>query len=154
MTTITLSEIKAAQDRVAEMIAAFEAAAAASTQPTMLIVREASIELQAGETYAGLVLDEEGIASHHLILLSGDADDVSWEAAKEWAEKAGGELPTRREQSLLFANCKGKFSSAWHWSSEQYSASDAWCQVFSDGYQNYDNKSAELRARAVRRFAA
>ncbi|ENZ74954.1 hypothetical protein OR214_05117, partial [Ralstonia pickettii OR214] len=28
----------------------------------------------------------------------------------------------------------------------------AWCQVFSGGYQDYDHKYGELRARAVRRL--
>lgn len=151
MPTVTLSEIKAAQHRVAEMIAAFESAAKASS--TMLIVREAAIELQPGETYAGLLLDDAGTPSHHIILLPGQVTG-DWEEAKAWAQKAGGELPTRREQSLLFANCKGKFEAAWYWSSEQFSASLAWVQYFNYGTQDDNGKSAELRARAVRRFAA
>jgi hypothetical protein len=37
-----------------------------------------------------------------------------------------------------------------YWSSTQSSDSDAWCQLFNNGFQSYFGKSAELRARAVR----
>ncbi len=45
------------------------------------------------------------------------------------------------------------FDTAWHWSSTQYVAgpSDAWCQHFGYGDQDYDGVSSALRARAVRR---
>ncbi len=111
--------------------------------------------LSAGEVYAGVILGKDGAPDHHLILLPGSAEDVPWEKAKEWAASVGGELPTRREQALLFANVREEFESAWYWSSEQdagYSGY-AWSQGFSDGYQHYDRKSNELRARAVRRLA-
>ena len=156
MTTITLSEIKAAQDRVAALIAQYEAeAAAASVAKTVLyVVPEAQIELQPGEVYVGLILGSDEEPSYHLILLPGQATDVTWEDAKAWAAKAGGELPTRREQRMLIANAKQHFEEEWYWSSEQYSARRAWIQFFYDGSQSSSVKSAELRARAVRRFNA
>jgi hypothetical protein len=110
--------------------------------------------LQPGETYAGLILGQNGAQDHHLFLLPGEAESVDWEAAKKWATKQGGELPTRREQSVLFANCKDQFQPTWYWSGEQHAstASFAWCQYFTNGGQNYYPTDFTLRARAVRRL--
>ena len=112
--------------------------------------------LKAGELYAGLILGQNGEPDHHLVLLPGEAEEVSWAAAKKFAAGAGGELPTRREQSLLFANLKSEFQPRWYWSSEQHAGYTgcAWSQYFYSGFQdNYGVKSASLRARAVRRLA-
>ena len=108
--------------------------------------------LKKGEQLAGIVFDGE--AWHLVVLLPGELKKGTWKGAVAWAKKQGGELPTRREQSLLFANLKDSFESAWYWSSEQ-SASDAesaWGQYFFNGLQDYTLKSVELRARAVRRL--
>jgi hypothetical protein len=111
--------------------------------------------LKQGEIYAGLLLGVEGQPDHHLILLPGEAGSVTWEEAKKFAAKAGGGLPTRREQALLFANLQREFKSDWYWSGEQHAAlaGYAWVQDFSYGGQLSSSKSARLRARAVRRFA-
>jgi len=47
------------------------------------------------------------------------------------------------------------FADEWYWSSTQHAAvvDGAWSQVFDDGSQDNYDKSANLRARAVRRFA-
>ena len=110
--------------------------------------------LKAGEHYAGIILGKDGEPDHHLILLPGEADSVTWEKAKEFAAKVGGELPTRREQSLLFANIKEQFQPRWYWSGEQHvSLSDyAWSQYFDNGYQGTSHKGSNYRARAVRRL--
>ncbi|CAN7739893.1 DUF1566 domain-containing protein [Duganella sp. LjRoot269] len=110
--------------------------------------------LREGETYAGLLLGKDGAPDIHLILLAGVAMDVSWDAAKKFAEAAGGELPTRREQALLFANLKEEFEPRWYWSDEQHASdpSYAWGQYFYDGFQFYGHRSDEGRARAVRRL--
>ena len=109
--------------------------------------------LAEGETYAGLILNEDGSPSHHLILLPGDKS-LTWEKAKAFAEKAGGELPTRQEQALLFANCKKQFKADWYWSGEAYASASgyAWCQTFGTGSQTSRYISFQLRARAVRRL--
>ena len=106
------------------------------------------------EQYAGVVIGADGLPSHHLVLLAASTSDVSWPDAKAWAEKVGGELPTRQEQALLFANLKGQFEPRAYWSSEQHAANAdcAWYQYFYDGYQGNYDKSASLRARAVRRL--
>ena len=109
--------------------------------------------LAAGEIYAGIVLNEEGAPSHHLILLPGDNDAANWQAQIDWAKLIGGELPTRREQSLLYANCKQHFEQDGYWSGEEYSAGSAWCQCFGyGGFQGITHDDTELRARAVRRL--
>lgn len=48
-------------------------------------------ELAEGEIYAGILI-KDGVPSHHVILLPGDAESVTWAAAVEWAESIGGEL--------------------------------------------------------------
>lgn len=110
--------------------------------------------LQPGEIYAGIILGKADQPDHHLILLPGEAESVTWENAKKFAKKAGGELPTRREQSLLFANLKEEFKPNYYWSGEQHAEhSDfAWYQFFGDGHQRNDPTSRQLRARAVRRL--
>jgi hypothetical protein len=119
---------------------------------TVLSLPGIEITLAPGERYAGLLLDEAGKPSHHLVLLPGEFEDVTWDAAKSAAEKAGGELPSRREQSLLFANLKSEFKAAWYWSSEQASSYGAWHQVFYSGGQYHSGKKFEGRARLVRRL--
>jgi len=148
MTTITLESIQAEQARVNSMIDAFVKQARAHDYR----IPEACIELRPGERYAGIVLDDDGEPSHHLIHLPGDSDRASWADQKAWAESIGGELPTRREQSLLFANLCG-FEAAAYWSAETYAedSSYAWYQYFDDGYQGNFRKGEELRAVAVRR---
>jgi hypothetical protein len=148
--SITLESIKAEHNKVAEMIAAFEAQTA-----TAYHFPEATIDLRPGEHYAGIIIGQDGEPSHHVILMAGQpTDGLNWQAATDWAKRIDGELPTRREQALLYANCKEQFEGAWYWSSEQHAADSdyAWCQHVGYGGQDYYDKSAELRARAVRRL--
>ena len=114
----------------------------------------AEISLADGEHYAGLALKPDGTPSHHLILLPGEGEDLQWSAAVEWAEKAGGALPSRQEQALLYANLKDQFKPEWYWSGEEEDGSYAWSQGFLYGSQYDCRKYYELRARAVRRLAA
>jgi hypothetical protein len=146
---VTIESIKAAHETVAAMIAQFE------TQRSRTITIAAyEIRLAEGEHYAGMIRGDAGMVSHHLILLPGDVDDVSWDQAQAWAEKRGATLPTRREQHLLIANLKDQFEPRWYWSCEQHASepSGAWLQNFSNGNQNGLHKSYEGRARAVRRL--
>lgn len=108
-----------------------------------------------GEIYAGLVLGKNGEPDHHVFLLAAKPVKVfKWQAALDWAKEAGGDLPTRNEQSLLFANLSEQFDRAWYWSNTQNSGYTdyAWVQDFSDGNQYELRKSNEYRARAVRRI--
>lgn len=150
--TITFEQIAAKQNELAEMISKF------STQiaPPTVVRFTADVALAPGETYAGVILGSEGLPRHHLILLPGDAEDLEWEEAKAWAIEAGGELPTRQEQALLYANCKAQFQPTWYWSSEAHdtNGSYAWVQLFYNGDQLGNLKDHTLRARAVRRLTA
>ncbi|VWD20339.1 DUF1566 domain-containing protein [Burkholderia contaminans] len=147
--TITLEALKAEHTKFGEMIAAFEKQAAIEYR-----VAGVTITLAPGERYAGLMLGENGDADYHLILLPGEAEEIEWADAGEWAEEQGGTLPTRREQSLLFANLKGEFEPSWYWSSERHESTSgwAWCQGFGNGTQGYHRQGSKFRARAVRRF--
>jgi hypothetical protein len=106
-----------------------------------------------GEIYAGLLLGKDGEPDQHIFLLPGQVTDVTWSDAKKFAEKAGGMLPTRREQALLYANLPEQFDKRWYWSCEQPAGYPdcAWVQGFSIGRQSYGLKSDQYRARAVRR---
>lgn len=148
---ITLEQIQEAQSKVNEMIDAFVAQDRAQ-QTVEYAATEASLELAPGERYAGIVLDDDGEPSHHLILLPGDSNRASWADQKAWAESIGGELPTQLEQSLLFAKLRG-FKAVLYWSAETNARdpSYAWCQRFTNGGQHTTYKSEKLRAVAVRR---
>lgn len=145
---ITLEQIQEAQSRVNRMIEEFYK----QKKPVEYVVTGASLKLAPGERYAGIVLNGDGSPSHHLILLPGYSDHASWADQMTWAESIGGELPTRREQSLLFANLRG-FEADVYWSAETHAedSSCAWYQGFGYGGQDDYPKSAELRAVAVRR---
>ena len=148
--TITLERIEAEHSRIAALIEEFKK----QPRATEVQLAAVTIPLAAGERLAGQILNEDGTLSHYLILLPGQADDVNWNAAREWAIEQGGELPTRREQSLLFANLKGEFEDRYYWSGEQHEENSgwAWYQYFLDGYQFFNYQNYEFRARAVRRF--
>jgi hypothetical protein len=143
----SIEELKAEHARLAERIAALE-----SKQTKRIIFPAFRIDLSEGEKYAGWVVGKGSEAGYPLILIPGETEDINWEDAKKWAAKQGGKLPTRREQSLLFANLKEEFQSAWYWSGEQYlDERYAWYQHFSSCGQGTSFTDHYLRARAVRR---
>ncbi|WP_186200619.1 DUF1566 domain-containing protein [Burkholderia gladioli] len=148
--TITLASIEAEHARISALIEQFKKQPA----PTELRIPAVTIPLAAGERLAGAILNDDGTIAHYTILLPGDVDDVAWSAAKDWAAQQGGELPTRREQSLLFTNLRDEFESAWYWSAEAHESNSgwAWYQDFDTGGQNGSRQGNEFRARAVRRF--
>ena len=111
--------------------------------------------LNSGEIYAGLILGKGDEPDYHLVLLPGrDNKTFTWQAAVATAQAAGGLLPTRRELSLLFANCREHFEPSWYWSSESHEgdAAWAWSQYFINGGQYDSRKDFSLRAVAVRRL--
>jgi hypothetical protein len=107
-----------------------------------------------GETYAGLILGKNGEKDYHAFLLPAKAEKVTFAEAQELAKKAGGDLPTRREQPLLFANCKEEFEPYWYWSGERHASVSgyAWYQYFDYGTQGYSLTYYQGRARFVRRL--
>lgn len=149
--SITLEAIEAEQSKIAAMIAAFKTQAESKQA---FVFPETTIALAQGEEYAGLILGKDGEPSYHLVLLPGDAEDIKWQDAIAWAKGQGGELPTRREQSLLFTNLQEHFKGTWYWSAQERESNTdyAWYQLFNYGTQSYDPKRYVLRARAVRRL--
>ena len=111
--------------------------------------------LKPGELYAGIVLGKDGAPDHHLFLLPAKTEALTWDKAIKWAENAGGSLPTRQEQAILYGNLKHEFEPRWYWSCEQHAGNSdyAWMQNFYNGGQNLNRKSLEFRARAVRRLS-
>ena len=155
MTTITLESIKAEQTKLAFMINELEAQTAAKRE--QIHFPEVLIDLNHGEHYAGLIVGKDGEPSYYLVLLPGEAEEVTFAHAKEWAAQQGEEyeasLPTRREQALLYTNLNEEFKPAWYWSGEDdASAGWAWFQTFITGNQGSNLQGTQLRARAVRRL--
>jgi hypothetical protein len=124
----------------------------AAIRPQLAAIRP---QLAKGEKWAGIALGEDEKDATHVILLPGELEQATFEEANAWAKKNVGSLPTRQEQALLFANLEKEFQGTWYWSGTPDAGDDAyaWGQDFNDGGQNYDRKSAKLRARAVRRVA-
>ena len=116
--------------------------------------KDVKASLKEGEAYAGLILGKDGKPDHHLVLLPGEAQEVSWSAAREWASGVGGELPTRRELALLYANLREAFERVWYWSVEtqEPKAHLVWGQNFTSGIQTMYGRPFRGRARAVRRL--
>ena len=133
--TITLEAIKAEQDKVAAMIAAFEAKAKAEPAYPITV---ALPTLNPGERYLGAIISADGSKRHHVILLPGEIEDANWNKSMEWAAGLGGDLPDRVEQALLFACMKDAFKPNWYWSNTQHASDSdyAWSQCFDYGSQD------------------
>lgn len=107
--------------------------------------------LAAGEIHVATI-HIPGQQAYHLILLPGEVESGTHEAAAEWAASIGGELPNRYEQALLFAHHRNQFQYDWYWSAARHGSTlYAWEQGFGNGHQGITHRSAWLRARAVRR---
>jgi len=109
-------------------------------------------ELKEGEIYAGAIINPDG-TGNHVILLAGDHEKTTWQAAMDWAKEQGGELPNRVEISLLFNQSKSEFEEDWYWTNETHAHDTewAWCKNFVNGRQIGTLKNIKLRARTVRR---
>lgn len=114
-------------------------------------------KLNEGEIYAGISRDPDTGAWHHLVLLPATTDKgLTWGEAIEWAKSVGGELPTRFESALLYANARDQIieQNYWYyWAStpRAFEPSRAWFQNFGNGHQIDDLKDYLCKARAVRR---
>ena len=113
------------------------------------------IDIAEGEHYAGLSRDHDTGAWHHVVLLPATTDkDLTWQQAIDWAKSVGGELPTRFESALLYANLRDKLNrDEWHWTATPFASDErfAWLQLFHDGFQDFNLKGGYYRAVAVRR---
>lgn len=148
--SITLEEIKGAQQKVAEMIAAFEKQAAFENAFPITVPAP---NLLSGEKYVCSIIEPNG-AKYHLTLLEGDNDGTDQDSQLEWAAKQGGDLPDLTEQALLRKYLPNEFQQCAYWSKEKHKTESGWAWYTNFGYgsQNYDDTSSKLRGRAVRRL--
>ena len=104
-----------------------------------------------GGTYIGLTTAKDG-SNYAVVLRPARTEDLTWQAAMDWAKKQGGELPTRPVAALLYANAKAQLSDGWHWTNEtdEDDSSFAWNCNFYHGSQLYHHKSYEASVVAVR----
>ena len=87
-------------------------------------------------------------------------DKYSWDAAKKACQNlvqngySDWYLPSKDDLKRLHLakNTLGGFVDYYYWSSTEYSAEDAWVQIFYVGYQYYFIKSVGWCVRAVRAF--
>jgi len=152
MSQVTLEAVQAKQSELAAMIQQLLTPAAIATT---IEIEGVTVELQPGEHYSGVVVDEDGDIEHHLVLMAPrPSSKLNWQEAMDWADSVGGSLPSLQEQALLFANCKPHLKPEWHWSSQTHEgdASYAWHCGFDDGDQSINHKSYEGSAVCVRRF--
>lgn len=83
-----------------------------------------------------------------------DAPEImTWDEAKEHAQKEGKRLPSQRELMLMFVHQErlnsalkeheGKaWERGWYWSSSEYSSTNAWEVYASNGSVNHTNKGS------------
>lgn len=120
-----------------------------------IATRFPDIDIADGEHYAGLSRDHATGAWYHLVLLPGMPEkNLKWQEAIDWAKSVGGELPTRFDSALLYANLRDKLDlDNWHWTATPYAGDEryAWMQTFHRGNQSYGRKGDVYRAVAVRR---
>jgi hypothetical protein len=147
--TEDIAAIKAAHAALGERIAKLEASTA---EPAFFEYQGKRIQLATGEIYVGTIITRHD--GYHLILLPGQVESENWARAMMWAKSVGGELPNRIESAILFATLKDQFEDTWYWASEELVSGSvfAWGQSFEVGYQCYNHKSLNRRARAIRRL--
>lgn len=97
--------------------------------------------------YIGDVEDKPVIVDLHDV-----PKTMTWDEAKEYAQKEGKRLPSQRELMLMFVHQKKlnsalekhegePWESGWYWSSSEYSSYYAWGVYASNGDVGWSNKS-------------
>ncbi len=150
MTAVTLEQIQSEHDRIGALIEKFKT----QSVSTEYRVEAATIPLAAGERLAGAIFKEDGTLDYYLIKLPGEANNLEWAEAQDYAAGRGAVVPTLRELALMRVNLRDAFENEAYWSCEAHESNSAcaWYQLFDNGYQDLTRKSAALRAVAVRRF--
>lgn len=78
---------------------------------------------------------------------------MTWDEAKEYAQKEGKRLPSQRELMLMFAQQEklnaaleeheGKaWERGWYWSSSEYTYNNAWYVYANNGFVDWSGKSS------------
>ena len=123
------------------------------TDPTAY--NEAVVWGSPGQDMTDACSEYDGFANTVALMRSEHSHPAAeWAADLEIGELCDFYLPSRRELRLMWTNVPELFVDGWYWSSTQYAPTpyDAWFQYFNDGGQYHGLKSAEGRARAVRRL--
>jgi hypothetical protein len=104
-----------------------------------------------GGIFVGVITQPDGTHSA-VALLPDHAEDVTWQAAKDWAAGLNAQLPTRPMAALISTNTQDRPQEGWHWTGEEVKgfASFAWGCGFSSGGQFITHESYEGSAVAVR----
>ncbi|MDI9234347.1 hypothetical protein [Limnohabitans lacus] len=104
-----------------------------------------------GGIFVGVITQPDDTHSA-VTLLPDRAQDLAWQAAKDWAESLNAQMPTRPMAALIFANTQDRPQTGWHWTNEEHKdhASCAWYCYFDYGSQINFHKSYEGSAVAVR----
>ena len=155
MSQVAFEAIQAKRDQVVAHVAELDKLIESfKATPPVRISLDMNVPLQPGEMYVGLILHKGLREGHHIILLPDDHDASNWPDAKKWAASIGGDLPSRPEQALLFADFRSEFKKEAYWSNTAYEHASgyAWYQYFYFGNQGLCNVGLKLRARAVRRL--
>jgi len=76
-------------------------------------------------------------------------ETMTWEESKEWCEKQGGRLPTKKELAQAYKDKVEGFKKAYYWSSTEYSTSYGWRQSFDTGARNISGKYNTYYVRCV-----
>ena len=81
-------------------------------------------------------------------------EELDWLDAVAWCKAVGGELPPREVLLMAYMNeeIRDLFTATYHWSSTELSATGAWYQYFSSGFQYGNVKTYTVYVRAVRRL--
>ena len=102
------------------------------------------IAIGTGQANTTAIVDIQGAGSYAAQL----CNDLTAGGYNDWF------LPSKDELDKLYTNkvAIGGFANDNDWSSSEYSAYDAWDQIFDYGYQYYYSKASIYRVRAVRAF--
>lgn len=111
--------------------------------------------MKPGEEYSGILVDQTGKPTAHLIEIAIRDTEGTQEEQIIWAKEQGGELPDLQEGALLYANRKHAHKARYYWTREPSAghADYAWLQTFGNGHQSLGHKGSRYLACAVRRVA-
>lgn len=149
MSPVTLQAVQARQSELDKMIQQLVAQSSAR----QIEIEGRTIELQAGERYAGARLDAAGNFLHDVIVLAArTTEKQGWAAVQEWAADHGGEAPTPEEFALIKANCGDVLTESWYWTNKEHESDSSYAWGFYSNGVTFSNlKSAASGALAVRR---
>jgi len=94
----------------------------------------------------------DGLANTRALIEEGDHPAAEFAASRTMGGHSDFYLPAQAELMLAWANVPEAFREGWHWSSTQYSSSDAFTTTFDTGSTVWYDKSYHFRVRPVRRF--